>query len=449
MRRIYIILLALLPLMVGAQSIQKQLHIVQKGETIYAISRMYNITAEQLEAANPQVVNHKIKKNMQLVIPVPVAVSPTQAAQTVEVAKESKPALRTHYESLRVGVLLPLEEQSDRAGKLLEFYKGFLMAADSVRGEGRHLDIYTWHCGKSAEEMRTVLGQVEQQQLDVIFGPADAVQIPSLAKFCNDRNIRLVLPFSNSFDTKNYPLVYVATPSQAHLAKLAAKLVLDTRRGRNYVFFHTNQPDNRGSLFVENLRREMSVQGIASNVFNLDADDTALEIALSEREQNYIIVDNTSIRTLNILLSRLDNFRHTHPEYSFSLQGYPEWQAYTSSRLGEMYAYDTYAYANYFKNPLSPRTMAFLSTFTRNFGIKMTPSIPQYAMMGFDLGFYFMHGLCSLGDLFDKQSNDLPYTPFQHPFIFKRESESSGFTNSAVELIHYTPQQTLEIVTPL
>lgn len=437
--------------MAGAQSIQKQLHKVQKGETIYAISRLYNITAEQLEAANPHVVNHKIKKGMQLVIPTTVntPVQPSQEAPTVEVVAQTKPAPRTHYESLRIGVLLPLEEQSERVGKLLEFYKGMLMAADSVRGEGCHLDIHTWHCGKSDDEMRDVLKKVEKVKLDIIFGPADAVQIPTLATYCNEHDVRLVLPFSNNFDTNNYPNVYVATPSQSLLTKLAAKLVLDAQHGRNYVFVHTNQPDNRGSLFVETLRREMSAQGIDANTFNIDADDSALEIALNEYQQNYLIVDNTSIRTLNILLSRLDNFRHTHPEYSFSLQGYPEWQAYTSSCLGEMYAYDTYAYANYFKNPLSPHTQFFQAAFTRNFGIKMSPSIPQYALMGFDLGYFFIHGLCTLGDCFEMQCNDLTYKPFQHPFIFKRESESTGFTNSAVQLIHYTPQQTLEIVTPL
>lgn len=441
----------LIPLLSWGQ----QTHKVKKGETIYAISRLYDISPEELEAANPDVLNHNIKKGMLLIVPTKRSnpVSPTQEATTLQVGNvataEPMPTPRTHYESLRIGVLLPLEEQSERAAKIIEFYRGFLMAADSVRGEGHDLHIFTWHCGKSAEEMHAVLNRVAQEKLDVIFGPADAVQVPSLAAFCTERDIRLVLPFSHNMDLDNHPLVYSATPTPAHLAKLAAKLVLDTRSDRHYVFVHTNNPDPRGSLFTEHLRREMSARNINPSVFNIEADETALEMALSEHQTNCIITNNTSIRTLNILLSRLDGFRLTHPQFTFSLQGYPEWQAYTSSHLSELFSFDTYAYSNYFKNPLSPQTASFRANFTHNFSAQLLPSIPQYAMMGFDLGYFFMHGLCSLGDNFDQQCNMLTYKPFQHPFKFVREKDGAGFTNSAIELIHYTPLQTLEIVTPL
>ncbi|MCF0197558.1 MAG: LysM peptidoglycan-binding domain-containing protein, partial [Bacteroidaceae bacterium] len=165
MKRIILLFCWLPALLWGQSSVLSSLdnmHKVQKGETVYSISRMYGVSVEALERAN-DIKDHKIKKGTLLNIPTP----PPPPTPTPVV--ESNP-IKTRYDHLRVGVLLPLEEQSERAGKFVEFYQGLLMAADSVRGEGTRLDIYAWHSGSTLSDIKTLMEKIEAQPLDIIFG---------------------------------------------------------------------------------------------------------------------------------------------------------------------------------------------------------------------------------------------------------------------------------------
>lgn len=447
-KRILFLFICLLSLSAWSQSTLNALnsmHVVKKGETMYSIARQYGVSVEELQRSNPDVKDDKIKSGRVLHIPQ----KPIQGqVPTVAVEQAPKPApqpaAKTHYEHLNVGVLLPFEEQSERSAKFIEFYQGLLMAADSVRSQGIHLDIYAWNY-EGAQTVATLKQEPELATMNVIISASDA----SLASFCAEQNIPVVFPFSHSLNLSNYPTLYSATTNYAAVAQMAAKLVIDTKASRNFVFLTSSQPDQRGAAFTEALRHQLKERGIATRSLNLEADNTAWEMNLLAGTDNCIIPDNTSLRTLNIVVSRLNEFMQTHPEHHVSLQGFPEWQAYTSSTLKDLYSFDTYIYSTYYKNPLAPRTQEFERAFYKNFHRPMIASIPQYGMMGFDLGYYFMHGLSAYGDHFQAKQNAQMITPYQNPFYFERlEGGTAGFSNTAVELIHYTTNMTLEVITP-
>jgi hypothetical protein len=175
-------------------------------------------------------------------------------------------------------------------------------------------------------------------------------------------------------------------------------------------------------------------------------DDQAYTSALNQFRENCIVPDNVSIKTLNIFFSRLKTFAEEHPEYKISLIGYPEWQTYTQSLLNEFYQFDTYIYSSYYRNPLLERTTEFERRFINHFGYGMAPTFPRYGMLGFDLGFYFMHGMATLGDNFDQQQNSLRLQPFQHPFVFAKDPDTKGFINESALIIHYSPEHTIDVI---
>lgn len=86
---------------VGAQSSVKTTHTVGTGETMYGISRMYNISVDQLKAWNGIAAN-EIKVGQVLVITAPMnqsqtvaAVPATVPAQTMQVVKSEQPVTAT------------------------------------------------------------------------------------------------------------------------------------------------------------------------------------------------------------------------------------------------------------------------------------------------------------------------------------------------------------------
>lgn len=344
---------------------------------------------------------------------------------------------------------MPLEENSERGNKMIEFYQGLLMAADSVRKDGTNIRIHALHTGSTTASMQQLLNahQTELANTQIIFGPVDGTQIEPLSHFCRQNNIRLVLPFANNYSISNQPLTYTATASSNISSSEAAALVIRSMgKKANYIVLNTNEPDTRGSLFTGKLKEQLADQDIATRILNIDGDDFAFESAFNQTQVNCIVPDNTSIKSLNILCAKLKDFTEAHPQYRLRLLGYPEWITYTGTLLNSFFQFDTYAFCTYYSHPLSTNTVSFDRAFTSNFGHPMQVSFPRYAMMGFDMGFYFMHGLATLGDTFESKQNEIEQQPAQHTFRFVQDTEGSGRTNHFVQLVHYSPDQKITLV---
>lgn len=422
----------------------EKMHQVQRKETLEEIAQKYGVSLAELELANPDVTRNKLKKGTFLIIPK----KKTEVANvTAEIPEQEilAPQIQNTYNSLKVGILLPLEERTARASKLIEFFQGFLMAVDSVKKEGTNVEVFTWHCGKTAEYIQDLLQNPQIAEMNVIFGPADQEQTGILADFCRGHHIRHVIPFANTQTYEGFPLQYLATAGNYVVQREAAKKICNAPYdNRNYIHLKSNFTDNKGELFLQHISTVLSEQGQSMRVLNIEGDLTAYESAINQYKHNIIIPDNCDQRTLNILFAQLNLFRQTHPDYKISIVGYPEWQTYTTSMLREFYTYDTYIYTPYYVNPLEGKTTVFEKNFTQNFNKSQKLSYPRYGMLGFDLGYYFMHGLATLGDTFEQRQSELMYAPFQHHFQFHKYAENDGFTNHAVLLIHYTPEQTIE-----
>lgn len=421
----------------------QHMHQVQKGETWTAIAAKYGISELALKQANPdaKVKKKKPKKGTLLTIP--------DACPQPEPVEETVPAVRTSMNSISIGVLLPLEESSERGAKMVEFYQGLLMAADSVRRSGVDITIHALHTGSTKVSMQQLLNTHKQelQHVHLIFGPVDGAQIEPLNQFCMQNNIRLVMPFAHMQGETNQPLAYTATaPSNVSATDAAALVQKTMEKKANYVILNTNEPDTRGALFTGKLKECLAEKKVAARVLNIDGDDFAFESAFNQTQVNCIVPDNTGIKSLNILCTKLRDFAAAHPQYRLRLVGYPEWMAYTETLLDSFYQFDTYAYCTYYNHPLSPSTQSFDNAFASNFGHPMMMSFPRYAMMGFDMGYYFMHGLAALGDTFEAKQGKIKQQPAQHNFLFRQDAEGGERMNHFVQLVHYSTDQKITLV---
>lgn len=435
-----------LPLSFYGQSIMERLETmykVQRKETIEEIAQKYGITVAELEQANPEIIGEKLKKGTLLIIPQKTKTK--TLPEPVEVPEITTPQIQESYQTLKIGILLPLEERTPRAAKLLEFYQGFLMAVDSIKKEGTNVEIYTWNCGKTENDILNTLQNPIVAEMTAIIGPADNAQIGILADFCRGHHIRHIIPFANNHTYEGFPLQYIATAGNYVVQREAAKKICSNQYdNRNYIHLKSSYTDNKGELFLQHINTILSGVGQKMKMLNIESDMTAYESVIQQYQHNIIIPDNCDQRTLNILFSQLNLFTQLHPEYKISIVGYPEWQTYTSNFLREFYMYNTCIYTPYFTNPLDKKTTQFEQNFSKNFNTSQQINFPRYGMFGFDLGYYFMNGLAKLGDNFEIRQGELNYNPFQHHFQFHKYKENDGYTNHSVQLIRYTPQQTIE-----
>lgn len=426
----------------GILSTLDNMHSVVKGETWESIAASYGVLLEELRSANLDVKSDKLKKGTLLIIPKVFPPSPKAIPNSsLPVAAETyAPSLiRTAIPNLKVGVLLPLTDK-----RMIEFYRGLLMAADSVRKSGVNLDIYAWDSGTTMTKVEPILQKLGE--LDILFGPALAVQLQPVAETCREQGVRLVLPFFSGQPLEDYPLVYNATAPSSILYAAAAKKMLTYYADKNYVIVHSGDADNKGNNLAEAFTKSVTQRIGTPKTLDINGDDSAYESALNISGNNMLILDDSNVRSLNIFLSRLKDFRRTHPQYRLSLIGCTDWLDETQSLLPDFFAFDTYIISPFYYNMLDDKARQFEQTYMKNFGTSMQRNNPRFAVHGFDLGYYFLTGISSLGDTFEQMQGSIKQEPYQNWYRFERCASALSFSNNFVQFVHYTSENKIELI---
>ena len=90
--------------------------------------------------------------------------------------------------AIRVGVMLPLHNQDGDGKRMVEYYRGILLALNQLKSEGITTDVHAWNVPKGAD-IRATLLEPNASKLDVIFGPLYSEQVKPLADFCRTYDI--------------------------------------------------------------------------------------------------------------------------------------------------------------------------------------------------------------------------------------------------------------------
>ena len=211
MKRItrYFLLLALFSINVETALAQvqnyKELHQVKRKETIFGIARDNGLTIEELIKANPEMntPGYELKKGEYIKIPYPSNASQTSTTSTSTATSApsptSQPAAQTDKDlrqrEIRVGVMLPLNDKSTDGKRMLEYYRGVLMACDSLRAIGVSTDIRAWNVTEGSD-INKLLADPHVANRDIIIGPYYTKQLKALGDFAMARDIKVFVPFT-------------------------------------------------------------------------------------------------------------------------------------------------------------------------------------------------------------------------------------------------------------
>ena len=331
---------------------------------------------------------------------------------------------------------------------MVEFYQGLLLAVDSMKRDGTNVEVTALHSGSTADEMDHLLMKHSLRRMDVVFGPLDVAQQLALADYCDIHGVRLVCPFSNvTTQLTGHPLYYMASAPRQTVQNGALQYIRSQFRDHNIILVDCNEKNEEGAAFGQLLRDELAKDGIFVRTLNTVGDETAYYQAFNPLRPNLLVLNSSSLKALNTFLPKLKDYRREHTDLQVKLLGYPAWQTYTSQLLHDFYEQDTYIFTTFFRNPLAGRSEALDRLFLQWFHRPMQQTFPRYGAMGFDLGYYFLRGLSIFGNRLEDSHTKVPALPYQHPLGFERTAEGDGFVNTFVELIHYSPAQTIDLIT--
>ena len=429
----------------------RDMHKVERKETIFSISRLYGITEAELIAANPELRTEKLKKGRFLCIPypkdtkteTPVDNTPAVIPTDDQLFNESKKEARK-ISTIKAAVMLPFmtdgKGNRDEQTRMVEYYEGFLMAVDSLKEKGVSIDLYSYDTHNNTSSIKNILDRSELKSMDIIFGPAYPDQVKPVAEFAKKNNIRLVVPFtSKGNEVFSNPAIYQINTPQSYLYSEVYEHFTRKFTTANVIFLDAEDGDKDKVDFIKGLKEELKTKRIPfTELKGENITPESLKGAMNHSMDNVFIPTSGTNVALIKLLPQLIVTSRDNPDYRMQLFGYPEWQTYTNDHLASFYELDTYFYSSFYTNNLFPEAVQFSSAYRKWYSKDMLNSFPKYGMLGFDTGYFFLKGLSQYGNKLEDKLDKVAVTPIQTGFKFERVNNWGGFINRKVFFVHFT-----------
>lgn len=431
----------------GKKTDWRDMHKVERKETIFSISRQYGISEEELIAANPELKKGKLKRGSFLFIPYPASKQPAKEAEKTparipsneELFAQNKQSFKK-IQNIKAAVLLPFTEgkNRDEQMRMVEYYEGFLMAVDSLKRQGVSVNLYTYDTKGKSDVTQSILAKEEMKNMDIIFGPAHAANVKTLAEFAEKNQTRVVVPFSPEVEQvfKN-PYIYQVNTPQSYLYSEVYEHFLRKFSKANIVFLDAGTGQNEKAEFIKGMKNELKTNQVAYKHIS-NSDTLKILAAIDSTRENIFIPTSGKDLSLTRLIPQLTQIRRSYPNVDLHLFGYPEWQTYTQDYLASFYELDTYFYSSFYTNNLFPAAVRFTQEYRRWYSKDMANIFPKYGMLGFDTGYFFLKGLAQEGSQLENNLNRVQVTPIQTGFKFERVNNWGGFINRKVFFVHLT-----------
>lgn len=245
-------------------STSRQTYLVKSKETLYSISKQFDIKVDDLVNANPELKVKPLSEGQSLVIPAGKNVAQTPAAPapvakshflehnvapketlygiakqyntTPEALIDFNPGLKDglkqgmtiliptiqngsnvssstsgqtavstlrDIDAIKIGIVLPFVNKSQgKSARFVEYYEGFLLALEEMKTKGLSANVYVFDMGSETgtSKLKSLLDTYEMKDLDLIIGGVSSDQIDVISNFAKKQGIKYAIPFPSKAD---------------------------------------------------------------------------------------------------------------------------------------------------------------------------------------------------------------------------------------------------------
>lgn len=420
---------------------------VKKKDTLYGIAKKYNISVDALIEANPEmkVDGFELKKGSYVCIPYAASGTSGQTSATPVRTLMQTASRQFSSKTVRVGVMLPLHDVDGDGRRMTEFYRGMLMACDSLRAEGMNIDIHAWNVNIDAD-ITNFIKQPGAAKCDIIFGPLYSKQVHALAEFCKARDIQMVIPFSiTGDDVSMYKQIFQVYQTNDRQTNNSIETFLKLFPNCHPVFIDCNDKTSTKGNFTFGLRTRLESHNIGYGITNIGSSDDLFVKQFSQNRQNIVILNTGRSPELTLALNKLAILKANNPTLKIKLFGYTEWMMYLGIDEAKFHEFDTYIPSTFYYNPASPRTQSLTRSYRQWFKTDMQNALPRFALTGYDYAQFFLRGFAKYGKAFRGVKNQNSWKAVQAPLRFKQVG-AAGMQNDFFQLVHFMPNGNVEAI---
>lgn len=249
-----------------------EVHEVQKGETLYSLSKQFDLTQEELIANNPE-LSLGVKEGMLIKIPNKIIRNESLFADEMGENRH-----------LNIAMMLPFQSNLDtlnfKNNTLVnistDFYFGALVAIDSLKKQGLSIDMKVFDTQKSKAVTKKIANESGLSDTDVIIGPMFLSNLHEIAKNTALNDVLLVSPISE----KDHSFI--------KRRKLVQESPTDEQLTFEMLHYIKNNHSNQKVTIITDNKSEKKLKSITNK---LKLNDSLKDITILKPKKGYINPD--------------------------------------------------------------------------------------------------------------------------------------------------------------
>ena len=409
-------------------------HKVKKGETIYSITKLYNVSFADLLKHNPQ-LSEGLKEGMILKVPLP------DNADIIKIGEKIK---RINDNEINIALLLPfhLDNIAGRAQEKqisADLLIGARIALDSLARSGKVINLRVFDSQGSTETVEKLLATENFSKFDAVIGPLFGSNFKSMATMLAGSGIAVVSPLSNSDDLTGYENVIVSTPTDEFIADAIVQEIVNDYTNQQIRILTDERYLGLSEYFSAKLKKKIPTVDIQTVT---DAKKLIQDFNLKTEK----LSDGTEVESkefvplMTVLISDNNDLGRSY------VTRLKEMDAETLRAYGVKFvtAYDIYDSANK-ENIAVLKNIGF--TFSTNrlvniYGSNEKSAIEQftdlycdmpneYRQIGFDVVYDLVDRMNTRGDVLNNMGGEFTRLATK----FKYEKQGKAFVNTAVRTV--------------
>jgi LysM repeat protein len=383
--------------------------VVPKKSNSKELSWLERLVAEKEAERQAQEVDPAVQRNKELLnTPKTIEPEPTRDTTLIDINKQYRIAMVLPFRSgmysdtLGVSGFKPHRDTE----MAMQYYLGFLMAADSIRAMGMDLKIKVYDSQANQRKIPSIAKSIDSLAADLVVGPAYGRLVERMADELKDSETPVISPLSAGVAVKGRKnLFQVIPPTESRYARIA-ELINNYYGEANLIFAHCGSAEEQKQVQLIkahlNPRSEDFITSIVS-CEELQSRWTLRDRMSSIQGQKLVVLLGDDPVFLSDIISKLYVMRDT----SIQVIGSPRLLNYPTMELSYLNAlkYHTYEFRDI--NYQDSATQAFIKKFRAAYNAD--PG--AFAFQGYDAGLYFLPKLWRYG--------------YQFPYHLKEEEQSS------------------------
>lgn len=442
-------------------------HTVQKQETLYSLSKTYNVTVDEIKSANGG-LSQGLREGMVIRIPkasearqntMPTSrpvqqdnSNPFQTTTTIPSNSGSRSQdngkEQPMFGNYKVAMMLPFEmAKMDSIEKLghdlvaLEFYQGAMIAIDSLRQLGLEMDVYVYDTNKDAGKVRQLTARPELSDVDLFIGPMYKSELMALSDYAANTRAHVVCPVPQSGGIlMNRPFLSKAHCDDATQISSLTRFLVRRYSQDNIVMVAPLKPTKEkfNTLFASAFA---AARNGGTMLKELTADQlsvASIESKLVAGKKNVVYCATNELAYITSLINKLLDLQS---RYDIILVGNEDWAKLDQIDNSYKNRLSLHLPMANFVDYSSPLVRDFLYKYRERYGTDPN----KYGFLGFDVTMYYLYGMSKQGREFFRTIDQPGMRLTSTRFKMEKPSETVGFNNFGIFIVKYNDFR-LEVV---